>query len=73
MITMDDIAAAELRRWTERYEQHLDQVPVIIEHLRAAAVPASVRAISNDRISGGGGAAGSPKLYVTPPRMLCER
>lgn len=54
MLTDTEIADAELRRWQHRFEQHLDQIPALIEHLRAAAIPSAVARLDGVRVSGGG-------------------
>lgn len=59
MLTDTDIFQANLRRWIERYEQHLDQLPILVEHLRDRANPTKAGSL-NERVSGGGGEASTP-------------
>ncbi|WP_067198887.1 hypothetical protein [Microbacterium sp. XT11] len=59
MITDTDIFQAELRRWVERYEQHLDQLPVLLEHLRDRANPMKAGSLE-ERVGGGGGDTPAP-------------
>ena len=59
MLTDLDIYTAELRTWRERYEQYLDQVPVILETLRDAAQPLKAARLA-EKVSGGGGEAPLP-------------
>lgn len=59
MLTDTEITEAETRRWVERYEQHLDQLPVLLEHLRDRANPLKAGSM-NERVSGGGGEAPLP-------------
>lgn len=49
----------DLRRWTERYESHLDQIPQLLEVMREQANPLKAARIA-ERVSGGGGAAPLP-------------
>jgi len=59
MLTMQEIHDAEVRRWTERYEQLLDQVPMLLEHLRTMANPLKAGSLG-ERVTGGGGEAPAP-------------
>lgn len=59
MLTDTEIEAAELRRWVERFEQHLDQLPVLLETMRDHAHPLKAAGLS-ERVSGGGGEAPLP-------------
>ncbi|MEU4016198.1 hypothetical protein AB0E56_13145 [Microbacterium sp. NPDC028030] len=59
MLTDTEIYAAELRMWRERFEQHLDQVPVILETLRDQAHPLKAARLA-EKVSGGGGEAPLP-------------
>lgn len=69
MLTETEIYTAELRRWTERYEQHLDQIPVILETLRDQAHPLKAGLLS-ERVSGGGGEA--PLPFRSDPVDDCD-
>lgn len=58
---MNDIMIdLDLRRWTERYEQHLDQVPQLLEVMRVQANPLKAARMDTERVSGGGGEAPLP-------------
>ncbi|MBS0231766.1 MAG: hypothetical protein JSS52_11495 [Proteobacteria bacterium] len=59
MITAHDLADAAERRWVQRFEAHLDQVPVLIEFLRGHRVPLQAGSL-NERVTGGGGEAPVP-------------
>lgn len=59
MLTDTEIYAAELRMWRERFEQMLDQVPVILETLRDQAHPLKAARLA-EKVSGGGGEAPLP-------------
>lgn len=59
MYTMQEIHDAEVRRWIERYEQMLDQVPQLLETMRDQMNPLKAAGLS-ERVSGGGGAAPMP-------------
>lgn len=59
MITAQEIAGAEERRWVYRFEAHLDQVPILVEFLRGHRVPLKAGTL-DDRVSGGGGEAPVP-------------
>lgn len=59
MITAHDLADATERRWVQRFEAHLDQVPVLIEFLRGHRVPLQAGSL-NERVTGGGGEAPVP-------------
>jgi hypothetical protein len=52
-------------RWTQRFEQHLDQVPMLLEVLRGARGGVHAARTGSERVSGGGGVAPSP-LRETP-------
>lgn len=69
MLTETDIYRAELRRWVERYEQHLDQLPVLLEHLRDRAIPLKAGSL-DERVGGGGGEA--PLPFRTDPVDDCD-
>lgn len=59
MLTDTEITEAETRRWVERFEQHLDQVPMLVETIRDQANPLKAGSL-NERVSGGGGEAPLP-------------
>lgn len=59
MITDAEIYTAELRQWRERYEQFLDQLPILLETMREHANPLKAAGLS-ERVSGGGGEAPLP-------------
>lgn len=59
MLTDTEIYTAGLRMWRERFEQHLDQVPVILETLRDQAHPLKAARLA-EKVSGGGGEAPLP-------------
>lgn len=60
MLTDQDIYQAELRRWTQRYEQHLDQMPQLLEVMRDGMNPLKAARLDTERVSGGGGEAPLP-------------
>lgn len=60
MLTEQEVYEAALRRWQERYEQILDQVPVLLETLRDAVNPLKASRIDAERVSGGGRTAPLP-------------
>jgi len=59
MLTEAELYTAELRQWRERYEQHLDRVPILLETMRDHAHPLKAGGLS-ERVSGGGGEAPLP-------------
>lgn len=70
MLTDTEIYTAELRMWQERYEQHLDQVPQLLEVLRDGVNPLKAARIDTERVSGGGGAA--PLPFRADPMDDCD-
>lgn len=46
--------------WIERFEQHLDQVPQLLETMREQRVPLAASRNDSERVSGGGGEAPLP-------------
>lgn len=48
------------RIWRDRFEQHLDQIPQLLEVMREARVPIAAARTDSERVSGGGGAAPLP-------------
>lgn len=69
MLTDTEIYAAELRVWVERFEQHLDQLPVLLEVLRDGVNPLKAAGLS-ERVSGGGGEA--PLPFRADPMDDCD-
>lgn len=59
MLTDQDIYQAELRRWIERYEHMLDQVPQLLEVMRQQMNPLKAGRFT-ERVSGGGRKAPLP-------------
>lgn len=52
--------SARDRVWRDRFEQHLDQIPQLLEVMREARVPIAAARTDNERVSGGGGSAPLP-------------
>lgn len=69
MLTDSEIYIAELRMWVERFEQHLDQLPVLLEVLRDGVNPLKAAGLS-ERVSGGGGEA--PLPFRADPMDDCD-
>ena len=70
MLTEAEIYTADLRMWRERYEQHLDQVPQLLETLRDGVNPLKAARVDTERVSGGGGAA--PLPFRADPMDDCD-
>lgn len=70
MITETEIAVAELKRWKERYERILDQLPVLLETLRDRALP--LQAVRLDGVRVSGTREGSPLPFRDDPVDDCD-
>ena len=63
MITDLRLGSVRERIWRERFEQHLDQIPQLLEIMREQRVPLAAARSDSERVSGGGGS----NLYPSAP------
>lgn len=60
VITALQSRSARDRVWRDRFEQHLDQIPQLLEVMREQRVPLAATRNDSERVSGGGGSTPLP-------------
>ena len=70
MITDLRLGSVRERIWRERFEQHLDQIPQLLEIMREQRVPLAAARSDSERVSGGGGS--NPLPFRADPVDDCD-
>lgn len=70
VITELQSKSARDRVWRDRFEQHLDQIPQLLEVMREQRVPLAAARSDSERVSGGGGS--TPLPFRADPVDDCD-